>query len=158
MAPSESERKVRHQEIKPEPEGIEEEADCHYRLALGIRYTLYQGRHVLETGSGKTIAISSSIVRFAARRPLSSGQTIDIDIDWPVLAGGSIRLQLVVKGEIVRVRGTEITVKICRHAFKRRPRELFFPLAGGPQGMMATAFTSIGRTNLNAPRPRIPTK
>ena len=73
-----------------------------------------------ETGSGRTINLSSSGMSFTADGPLLIGQTLDLCLDWPVLLDGAIRLQLMMSGEVVRTNGTMTALQIRRHEFRTR--------------------------------------
>jgi len=75
-------------------------------------------------GSGRTIDISSSGLKFAADRPLLVGQRIEVYIDWPVMLDGGVRLQLVVWGEVIRTDGTEVALQIQKHDFRTRRVEM----------------------------------
>jgi hypothetical protein len=64
--------------------------------------------------------MSSSGLSFAADRPLSVGQMLDLSIDWPVLLDEGVQLQLVTLGAVVRSVGTVIALRIGRPEFKTR--------------------------------------
>jgi len=73
-------------------------------------------------GSGRTIDLSSSGLSFIADRPLPIGQNLVVSIDWPVPLDGSVKLQLIMSGIVVRTNGTVTALKIRRHEFRtRRP-------------------------------------
>jgi hypothetical protein len=59
-------------------------------------------------------------VRFAADRPLSIGQELDLFVDWPVLLDGVIPLQLVMSGVVVRTAGAVTALLIKRYEFRTR--------------------------------------
>jgi hypothetical protein len=71
-------------------------------------------------GTGRTIDVSSSGLRFTADHPLLIGHRILAYIDWPALLSGGIKLQLVISGVVIRTNGTEVALKIERHDFKTR--------------------------------------
>ena len=65
-------------------------------MSLEVRYSIIAGRRgPVETGSGRTIDMSSSGLSFTADTPLSIGQTLDMSIDWPVRLAGDVQIQLV---------------------------------------------------------------
>jgi hypothetical protein len=74
----------------------------------------------VETGSGRTIDLSSSGLSFPADRSLETGQKLDVSIDWPALLDGGVKLQLIVSGVVVRTAGTATALQIRRHEFKTR--------------------------------------
>jgi hypothetical protein len=128
MAPRGFERRVRLPKLEPKRESIERRSRRRYCLNFGLRYTLSENGEVVETGSGQLVDMSSSGLRFVAARPLVCGVRVDVSIDWPVLLDESIRLQLALKGVIVRVCGAETAVKIYRHGFKTRTGNRYFQL------------------------------
>jgi hypothetical protein len=71
-------------------------------------------------GTGRTVDMSSSGLRFIADRPLMKGQRIWAYINWPAVLDKDIKLQLAVLGVVVRTNGTEVALQIERHDFKTR--------------------------------------
>ena len=91
-----------------------------YPLVLEIRYTT-TGLFVLQgAGTGRTIDMSSSGLRFAAHEPLPTGQAIEMLVEWPVMLEGDIRLHLALSGVVVRTHGTEVAVRIHHYDFRTR--------------------------------------
>jgi len=98
----------------------ERRASTRYPMTLEVRYAT-SGRHAgVEMGSGRSIDVSSSGLRFTADRPLLAGQRLEVSIHWPVLLGGAIKLQLVIAGVVVRTNGSEVALQIHRHDFRTR--------------------------------------
>ena len=91
-----------------------------FPVNLELRYSVVGHRRPAETGSGRTIDMSSSGLSFTADRPLSVGQTLDLSIDWPVLLGEGVQLQLVTSGVVVRSAGVVIALRIGRPEFRTR--------------------------------------
>jgi hypothetical protein len=98
-------------------------ASVRFPLNLELRYSVVGYRKPVESGSGRTIDMSSSGLSFTADTPLSIGQKLDMSIDWPVLLDGGVQLQLVVSGGVVRSGGAVIAMRIERHEFKTRRAE-----------------------------------
>lgn len=111
-----SERRVR----LPNDPNPERRASTRFPLALEVRYTVSGRRALRETGSGRTIDLSSSGLRFATQGPLEPAIKLDVAIDWPVLLNGGVQLQLVAKGEVVWSSGTETALRIQRHELRTR--------------------------------------
>jgi hypothetical protein len=78
-------------------------------------------------GTGRTIDMSSSGLRFTTDRPLMIGHRIVANIDWPAVLNGDIKLQLVISGVVIRTNGTEVALKIEQHSFKTRSARLESP-------------------------------
>jgi|ERR1017187_298427 hypothetical protein len=110
------ERRVR----RPQSVSSERRASTRFSLNLELRYTVRGSRAQVETGSGCTIDLSSSGLRFAAQSPLEPGMKLDVAIDWPVLLDGGVHLQLIVVGEVVWSKGTETALRIQRHELRTR--------------------------------------
>ena len=91
-----------------------------YPLVLEVRYSTSGRLTPKQTGTGRTIDMSSSGLRFTADGPLLTGQTIDVFVDWPALLHGDIGLQLALSGVIVRTNGTEAALKIYGYDFRTR--------------------------------------
>ena len=65
-----------------------------YAIALDLSYAGLDLHWQDETGTGQTIDISSSALRFRAARPLAVGVREEVAIDWPPRLHGTIPLQL----------------------------------------------------------------
>jgi hypothetical protein len=91
-----------------------------FPVNLEVRYSVVGHRKPVETGSGRTIDMSSSGLSFTADRPLSIGQRLDLSIEWPVLLDGGVQLQLVTSGVVVRTTGAVTAIRIQRHDFRTR--------------------------------------
>jgi len=91
-----------------------------FPVNLGVRYSVIGHRGPAENGSGRTIDVSTSGLSFTADRPLSVGLTLDVSIEWPVLLDGSVQLQLVTSGVVVRSTGAVVAMRIGRPEFKTR--------------------------------------
>jgi hypothetical protein len=111
-----SERRVR----LPKVASPDRRASTRFPLTLEVRYAVSGRLPSVQTGSGRTIDLSSSGLSFTADGPLLVGQTLDLCLDWPVLLDGAIRLQLMMSGEVVRTNGTMTALQIRRHEFRTR--------------------------------------
>jgi hypothetical protein len=90
-------------------------------MNLRLHYLiLHSDERVIETGTGQTIDVSTSGVRFESQAPIAAGRHVRLLVDWPILLHGGVQLQLVVEGMVVRSNGTEIALRISRHVFKKR--------------------------------------
>lgn len=99
---------------------VSERRDSHrFPLALDVRYTL-AGQQTMEMGYGHTVDISSCGLSFIPDRPVSVGQNIEAVIDWPARLHGTVRLQLILSGVVVRSDGTGTALRIQRYEFKTR--------------------------------------
>jgi PilZ domain len=92
--------------------------DRRYNLALDLRWKLVRRRKVLDSGSGKTLDLSSRGLFFDAGRPLPVGLNVEISIAWPALLHNVAPMQLVVSGKIVRADGLRAAVRMAQHEFR----------------------------------------
>ena len=99
---------------------FERRSSVRYPLNLELRYTVSGGLGPAETGTGRSIDLSRSGIRFTTDRRLSPGQRLEVYVDWPAQLYGSVRLQLVAGGVVVRTVGTEIAVRLERPEFRTR--------------------------------------
>jgi hypothetical protein len=104
----------------PEDPGWDRRASARFAIALAVRYAVRHRRRVVDTGSGRTIDISSTGLCFTADGPLRTGMALDVSVDWPVPLDGGVHLQLIVSGLVVRTSGTQTALRIERHEFKTR--------------------------------------
>src|ERR1035441_8647378 len=111
-----SERRVR----TPKDPRPERRASARFALTLEARYAISGRRAPVETGSGRTIDLSSSGLSFTADRSLETGQKLDVSIDWPALLDGGVKLQLIVSG-VVYLRAVDLGAgQIARTRKNRR--------------------------------------
>src|SRR4051812_11611824 len=92
--------------------------DRRYGGHLDVKWKLIRRRRVLETGSGKTVDLSSGGLLFDPGRHLPEGLNVEISITWPVLLHNVAPLQLVVSGRIVRSNGRSVAVRTVQHEFR----------------------------------------
>lgn len=103
----------------PRPD-LERRTSSRFNMTLELRYTTLGGNGQAKMGTGHTIDLSSSGLRFIADNPLLTGQRIELYIDWPARLYGEVRLQLAVLGVVVRTNGREAALAIERHDFRTR--------------------------------------
>ena len=95
-------------------------ASVRFPLSLKVRYSVAGRRGPVETGSGRTIDMSSSGLGFTADRPLPIGQKLDLSIDWPARLDGDVQIQLVASGVVVRSSGAVTALRIQRYELRTR--------------------------------------
>ena len=91
-----------------------------YPLALEMSYAVLDGAGPGPRGASRTLDLSSAALRFIATDPLTLGIRVEVAINWPVLLDGSVPLQLIATGEVVRTCGKAAVVKLETHVFKTR--------------------------------------
>ena len=93
-----------------------------FPVNLDLRYSVGGLCRPAENGSGRTVDMSSSGLSFIADRPLPVGKMLDLSIDWPVLLGNGVQLQVVTSGVVVRSIGAFAALRIGRSEFKTKAR------------------------------------
>jgi PilZ domain len=92
--------------------------DRRYRIQLDLRWKLIRRRKLQDSGSGRTIDLSSGGILFEAERPLPVGMNVELSVAWPVLLERVAPIQLTVSGRIVRAEGRRVGVRITQHEFR----------------------------------------
>ena len=98
--------------------GGERRKDRRYHLQLELKWKLIRRRRLLDTGTGRTIDVSSGGIRFDAGRQLPEGLNVELSISWPVLLRNVAQMQLVATGKIVRCDGREVAMQTVQHEFR----------------------------------------
>ncbi len=92
-----------------------------YPIEREIRYVIPSRRkNGGETGTGKTINISSNGILFTTDQPLIPGSRIKLAVDWPVRLENICQLKLVAFGRVVRYESGTAAVEIEQYEFRTR--------------------------------------
>jgi len=83
-----------------------------------VRYKMLYGQRIAETGSGKTMNISSGGVWFTTENMLTTGMPVELSMTWPVLLNDSCPMKLMIYGCVVRSNGKNAAVAIERYEFR----------------------------------------
>jgi hypothetical protein len=84
-----------------------------FAISMALQYRLNDGRH----GNGSSVDISREGLKFSCGSALPSGELIEIDLDWPVLANGSDCVVLRLHGVVLRSDSGYCAASIAKHAF-----------------------------------------
>ncbi len=95
-----------------------------FHIAEDVRYKMLYGQRLAETGSGKTMNISSGGIWFTTEAMLTSGMPIEISMTWPVLLNDSCPMKLMIYGCVVRSNDKSAAVAIERYEFRTQGRSL----------------------------------
>ena len=93
-----------------------------YPISLEIEYKVPDGNGGQRKGFGRTIDIASRGLLLDISPPLLNRGPIELSISWPFLLDGAIRMKLLMYGEIVRVSGSRIGVRVIGHTFQTAGR------------------------------------
>jgi hypothetical protein len=91
-----------------------------YPVKIEVHYRFWAGSRLLNTGMGRTVDISNSVILFESEDALPLGRRINLTIPWPARGNPEVRLALHVLGRTVRGLGNRTTVEIIRCGFRAR--------------------------------------
>ena len=89
-----------------------------FMIAQDVRYKMLYGQRIAETGTGKTMNISSGGVWFTTENMLTSGMPVELSMNWPVLLNDSCPMKLMIYGCVVRSNERGAAVVIEGHEFR----------------------------------------
>ena len=92
-------------ESEPPDQSTDQRARGRYPIALELQYKVLRGGRIEQTGTGKTLNISSGGVLFETQDQLPQRGRVEVAMQWPFLLEGTCGLKLVMRGRIVRSAG-----------------------------------------------------
>jgi|SRR6185437_7337956 len=95
-----------------------------FQIEQEVRYKMLYGQRIAETGSGRTMNISSGGVWFTTETMLTSGMPIELSMNWPVLLNDSCPMKLMIYGCVVRSNDKGAAVAIERYEFRTQGRTM----------------------------------
>ena len=105
-----------------------------------VKYKMLYGQRIAETGTGRTVNISSSGVWFSTESMLTNGMPIELSMTWPVLLNDVCPMKLMIYGCVIRSNERCAAVAIERYEFRTQgnrqfqhpsiPAPVTFPLPG----------------------------
>jgi len=110
-------------------QSTDQRARGRYPIALELQYKVLRGGRIEQTGSGKTLNISSGGVLFETQDQLPQRGRVEVAMQWPFLLEGTCGLKLVMRGRIVRsadnskVTAVQADYRELRTAGFRRPMD-----------------------------------
>jgi hypothetical protein len=106
-----------------------------FHIEQDVRYKMLYGQRIAETGTGRTMNISSGGVWFTTEVLLTSGMPIELSMTWPVLLNDSCPMKLMIYGCVVRSNERGAAVAIERYEFRTTGRSMQPPIAAVPMEM-----------------------
>jgi hypothetical protein len=122
-----------------------------YKVGLGIQVRVAEGRSVSKWRAGKTYDISTRGIMFRCGQPLPVNAKVEMIIDWPAKHGDRYPIFLLASGDVVRIRGKKIAVRMtfCRMVIeKAHPKPVVVP----PLAAAACTATTQPVQGLTRPR------
>jgi len=102
--------------------GHERRTKRRFEIEQDVRYKMLYGQRLAETGTGKTVNISSGGIWFTTEVLLTSGMPIELSVTWPVLLNDSCPMKLMIYGCVVRSNEKGAAVAIERYEFRTSGR------------------------------------
>ena len=99
---------------------VERRQNVRYPLVEVARYKLRYGRNTILAGVGQTVNLSSSGALLRVQDSFRVDDLLEVSVEWPVLLDGSVRIQLLVRGGVVRVEPGSVALRIHAHEFRTR--------------------------------------
>jgi hypothetical protein len=96
----------------------ERRQDRRYDLHLDLRWKLIRRKRVLETGTGRTLDLSSGGILIEADQHLPVGLNVELSLAWPVMLHNVAPMQLVISGRIIRSVGERAAIRMVQHEFR----------------------------------------
>ena len=96
-----------------------------FHIDQEVKYKMLYGQRIAETGSGKTLNISSGGVWFTTENMLTVGMPIEVSMGWPVLLNDSCPMKLMIYGCVIRSNEKGAAVSIERYEFRTQGSRAF---------------------------------
>jgi hypothetical protein len=104
--------------LRPVADAVpERRAKVRYAVELRARYRTLSRKHLF-AGVGYTKNISSHGVFIASRCDVPLGTHVEVSIDWPAFLDGTIQLQLVSVGKVVRCEKSGFAATLERREYR----------------------------------------
>jgi hypothetical protein len=91
-----------------------------FTLALPLTYRVVKGKG--GAGSGTTLNISSTGLRFTTEVALTPGLRVQLALTWPALLNGTVPVKLMIDGTVIRASATDAAAKIRSYEFHTSAR------------------------------------
>ena len=96
-----------------------------FQIEQDVRYKMLYGQRIAETGTGKTLNISSGGVWFTTESLLTAGMPVELSMSWPVLLNDSCPMKLMIYGCVIRSNDRGAAVAIERYEFRTQGSRAF---------------------------------
>jgi hypothetical protein len=96
-----------------------------FQIDQEVKYKMLYGQRIAETGTGRTLNISSGGVWFSTESMLTSGMPVELSMNWPVLLNDSCPMKLMIYGCVVRSNERGAAVAIERYEFRTQGSRAF---------------------------------
>jgi len=111
-----------------------------FRIEQEVKYKMLYGQRIAETGTGKTMNISSGGVWFTTENTLTAGMPVELSMSWPVLLNDSCPMKLMIYGCVIRSSEKGAAVAIERYEFRTQGSRTFQQQAQHVNAVMEFRF------------------
>ena len=108
---------------------LERRAKRRFKIQQDVRYKLLYGRNLAETGTGRTVEVSSSGVYFTTETTLAVGLPVELSMQWPALLNDTCPMKLMIYGCVVRSDANAAAITIDRYEFRTSAARTFAQVA-----------------------------
>jgi hypothetical protein len=122
---------------------LERRSKIRYPVSLNVKYRTV-GRSNRISGVGRTLNMSSGGLLIAADQRTEVGAKVELNVEWPSLLDGSIPLQLVAVGRVVRCLESGFALSFTQYQFRTMSRKLQSLPNDGWDGMDSPMIRSAG--------------
>ena len=108
-----------------------------FPIVREVRYKVLGKLHgdEADSGSGRTINMSSSGVLFTTDHLLIPGKRLELSISWPAQLNKTCPLKLVARGRVVRHEKGKAAIEIQRYEFRTQGSLRGLSTDGSPKGV-----------------------
>jgi hypothetical protein len=87
-----------------------------------VRYKVISKKSADETGTGRTINMSSNGILFTSDHMLLPGRRLELSVSWPAQLNNQTPLKLVARGRVIRFEGGQTAIEIQQYEFRTAPK------------------------------------
>jgi len=98
--------------------GVQDRRSKLFPVTVDLEYTVRAHGTPVETGRGRTVALSSNRVLFRCNGPLPLGCDIEVSIAWPPKLKNRVGLKLLVTGRVVGTEAGYVAVELFHYEFR----------------------------------------
>lgn len=99
-----------------------------FTIERDVRYKVLSKKSGEESGTGRTINMSSAGVLFTTDQMLLPGRRIEVSISWPAQLNSKCALRLVARGRVVRFDDGKAAMEIQQYEFKTQAKAPVTPI------------------------------
>lgn len=89
-----------------------------FPIERDVRYKVLSRRSTSESGTGKTVNMSSTGILFTTDSVLLPGKRVELSISWPAQLNNTCALKLVARGRVVRCEKGKAAIEIQQYEFR----------------------------------------